>query len=200
MKVQNLVLAAATGAVVIAGIVLLIKVESSPSVALSEDELAEARRRHQSSLALAAEVPPAASASWTERTSVKNRPAVAARGEPAARPTPQRPALRPRGGGKLDDTPARIAASTRPGAPGEELETRMAEANKLYDRADYETALERADELLQQHPDNIRMLRVAISSACIIGQEDIARQYYGKLPERDRKQMSKRCARYGVQL
>jgi hypothetical protein len=74
----------------------------------------------------------------------------------------------------------------------------MAEANKAYDRQDFDEARAIATKVLQKDPTNTRMLRIMVSSHCIEGDSVAAQTYYEKLPEFDKQQMAKRCATYGV--
>lgn len=76
----------------------------------------------------------------------------------------------------------------------------MNEGNRRYDAGDYEAAVEQARSVLEDYPDNVRMLRVMVSSGCLMGDDDLARQYYPKLPERDQRVMRIRCARYGIEF
>lgn len=78
------------------------------------------------------------------------------------------------------------------------LENMMELANKAYDRQDFDEASAIAGKLLQKDPNNVRMLRVMVSSNCIGGDSAIAQQYYERLPKFDRDQMKARCDRYGV--
>ena len=93
---------------------------------------------------------------------------------------------------------------TRPAAPVnrvQTLDTAMDETNGLYDKGDYEGALAAALDVLERDPDNVRMLRVAVSSGCILGENDVAARHYDQLTNRrDRKHMRVRCKRYGVDL
>ncbi len=74
----------------------------------------------------------------------------------------------------------------------------LGEANKAYDRQDFEEARSIATKVLAKDPTNTRMLRIMVSSHCIEGDQNAAQQYYDKLPEFDRQQMTKRCSQYGV--
>lgn len=74
----------------------------------------------------------------------------------------------------------------------------LAEANKAYDRQDFDDARAIATKVLQKDPTNVRMLRIMVSSHCIEGDSVAAQSYYDKLPEFDRQQMTKRCSTYGV--
>lgn len=80
------------------------------------------------------------------------------------------------------------------------FKTKMDDANKEYDRANYEGAREAALELLEEQPKNVRMNRIVVSSSCIMGDEDIASKHYELLPPRDQRQMARRCKRYGIEF
>ncbi len=80
------------------------------------------------------------------------------------------------------------------------LRSEMADANKLYDQADYEGAREAALTILRGQSENVRMLRIVVSSSCIMGDEDLAVKYYQGLPKRDQAQMQRRCKRYDIQF
>lgn len=71
------------------------------------------------------------------------------------------------------------------------------EANKLYDRRDYEEARALALSLLKEHPTSVRMRRIVVASSCIMGDQDVAQQHYLLLPEKDRGDMRVRCVPYG---
>lgn len=79
-----------------------------------------------------------------------------------------------------------------------QLDSVMDEANKAYDRGDYEDAKQVAGRVLAQDPSNVRMLRIMVSSSCIDGDSSGAMSYYARLPPGDQEQMRTRCARYGV--
>jgi thioredoxin-like negative regulator of GroEL len=74
----------------------------------------------------------------------------------------------------------------------------MVEANKAYDRGDFDDASAMAAKVLARDPSNVKMLRVMVSAACINGDNAAAQKYYAPLPEGDRSQMRTRCERYGV--
>jgi hypothetical protein len=78
------------------------------------------------------------------------------------------------------------------------LDAVMAEANKAYDRADYEEAKQIAGRVLAQEPTNVRMLRIVVSASCIDGDSVVAQAHYARLPAHDQEQMRVRCARYGI--
>ncbi len=79
-----------------------------------------------------------------------------------------------------------------------DMKTQMNEANRLYDKADYEGARDSALEILEASPHNVRMKRIVVSASCIMGDEDPAREHFGTLPTRDQRQMARRCKRYGI--
>lgn len=74
----------------------------------------------------------------------------------------------------------------------------MAEANKAYDKGDFDEAKGIALKVIAKEPTNVRMLRIVVSSACIDGDSAEAQKHYQVLPAGDREQMKVRCARYGV--
>ena len=81
-----------------------------------------------------------------------------------------------------------------------DMKSRMNEANRLYDKADYEAARQSALEVLETNPDNVRMKRIIVSSSCIMGDEDLSREHFRLLPARDQRQMARRCKRYGIEF
>lgn len=116
----------------------------------------------------------------------RGAPAEAERARPEG-PSPRPPRIEPATPAPPADDPAAIAA-------------RMVEANRLYDRGDYEAAARAAEEILEKQPANVKMLRIAASSACILGDAAAARVHYDKLPASDQEQIARRCRRYGVEF
>jgi hypothetical protein len=80
------------------------------------------------------------------------------------------------------------------------LDAVMSEANKAYDRGDFDEAKQIAEKVLAKNPGNPRMLRILVSSECIAGDQAVAQKYFAQLPAGDRAQMRTRCDRYGVTL
>lgn len=78
------------------------------------------------------------------------------------------------------------------------LDAVMSEANKAYDRGDFDDAKAIALKVLAKTPNNVRMLRILVSSDCILGDNAEAQKHYQLLPPGDRAQMRTRCERYGV--
>lgn len=85
-------------------------------------------------------------------------------------------------------------------APGSGFNLRLSaimdQANKAYDRQDYEEAKAIALKVIAKSPKNVRMMRIMLSSACNEGDQPLAQEWYAQLPKPDRLQLSKsqRCA------
>ena len=97
--------------------------------------------------------------------------------------------------------------ASRPGTPdvalddpkaNPKLDALMDEANKAYDRQEFDDAKAIAGRVLLKQPGNTRMLRVMVSSCCVDGDKDTAQKYFEQLPKFDREQMKQRCDRYGI--
>jgi hypothetical protein len=96
--------------------------------------------------------------------------------------------------------PQDFSTPTRPTAAKTDIRSMMDVANKHYDRQDYEAARAAAHAVIAVSPDNLRMLRLIVSSACMLGDADEARTYHARLPARDAKQIARRCANFNVKL
>ncbi|HTR52695.1 MAG TPA: hypothetical protein VMJ10_18400 [Kofleriaceae bacterium] len=81
------------------------------------------------------------------------------------------------------------------GKPDVHADALMDQANKAYDRQDYDEAKSIAQKVLATTPNNVRMLRIMVSSSCIDGDTATAQKYYVMLPKYDRDQMKLRCGR-----
>jgi hypothetical protein len=46
----------------------------------------------------------------------------------------------------------------------------------------------------------VKLLRVVVSSACILGDPEMAQKYVTELPPLDRSQMADRCAKFEIAL
>lgn len=95
-------------------------------------------------------------------------------------------------------TPTPVADVKPNGTEVQKLDALMAEANKAYDRGDFDEAQTIALRALKLEPTSVRMLRVMVSASCIDGNSVQAQRYYLQLPVPDREQMKTRCDRYGV--
>ncbi|HUQ02797.1 MAG TPA: hypothetical protein VM261_09900 [Kofleriaceae bacterium] len=122
-------------------------------------------------------------------------PAEQVRAEPArAEPSPAEPS-------PAEPSPAEPSpAEPSPPLSESELSASKAQVNKLYDQQDFEGAIVLADAILAQVPDDVRMLRVATSAHCILGDAEKARARWTRLPPFDQEQIARRCARYGITL
>jgi hypothetical protein len=98
----------------------------------------------------------------------------------------------------LHDPVSGSAAEPDLALAGPKLDAVMEEANKAYDRGDFEDAKTIAGRLLAKLPTNVRMLRIMVSASCIDGDSAVAQAHYVKLPPADQEQMRIRCARYGI--
>ena len=106
--------------------------------------------------------------------------------------------------GDASSTESAPTAETPAGEPGKledvKLGALMDEANKAYDKQDFEEARSIAQRVLKQQPTNVRMLRIMASAACIEVDPPEAQKWFNLLPAPDRAQIKTRCARYNVTL
>lgn len=123
---------------------------------------------------------------------------------PASTPPPDRHAAAlatdpgaPRTPPVLPGTPPDRGASPE---DGPKLDAVMDEANKAYDRGDFEEAKSIAGRVLARTPSNVRMLRIMVSASCVDGDSAVAQTHYASLPASDQEQMRIRCARYGIKF
>ena len=116
---------------------------------------------------------------------------------PPPTPPPPSPAQPPKDPPPAHEVAAPALAVEAP-PTGPKLDAVMAEANKAYDRGDFEDAKLLAGRLLAAYPGNVRMLRIMVSASCIDGDTTVAQTHFAKLPPADQEQMTIRCARYGV--
>ena len=148
--------------------------------------------------------PPAPVMGRASRTSAPpvRTPQAAPADEPIAAPRPAPPApvhappqqAAPRG----PTTTPTLVVSDEPPPVGAKLDAAMAEANRAYDRGDFDEAKAAASRLLASDPNNVRMLRVMVSASCFDGDAATAQTHYARLPPGDQEQMKTRCARYGI--
>ncbi len=207
---RSLVLGAAAAAVLLLIAVLLLKVNSEPEAKLDDDQIAAAQRQYQRVQAAQArsQIEPVADTSPPAIPRPRPAPAKKPPAEEDAEadtPRPARPRLPTGPGGTIPVQQMRPLSASASGADtgggGGEVKEKMDGANRLYDRADYEGAREEALRILEENPGQRRMLRIVVSSSCIMGDHDMAEEYFAKLPsDRDRRQMARRCSRYGVDL
>jgi len=81
------------------------------------------------------------------------------------------------------------------------LDAIMDRANKAYDHQEWDEAKAIAGKVLAKQPNNVRMLRILVSIACIESDVASAQKNFEQLPKPDRDQMKLRCDKqYGVAL
>lgn len=142
----------------------------------------------------------------TEKDDAAPAPADAPRTGDRAR-TGGRRYTRQTGGGTTVETPTPPTGTDPPDATvdataGVKLDTLMAEANRAYDKQDFDEAKTIANKVLRQQPGNARMLRILVSTACIDHDATEAQKHYNLLVSKaDRDAMRTRCQRdYGIAL
>jgi hypothetical protein len=113
----------------------------------------------------------------------------------AAPPRSASPAAAPAAPAANDPAAAALDADA---LVGPKLDAAMDEANRAYDRGDFDDAKIIAGRVLARQPGNVRMLRVMVSASCIDGDSATAQAHFAKLPPADQVQMRTRCARYGI--
>ena len=74
----------------------------------------------------------------------------------------------------------------------------LGEANKAYDRQDFDEARSIATKVLAKDPTNTRMLRIMVFLALRRGGPECRTAVVREAPEFDRQQMTKRCSQYGI--
>lgn len=177
---------------------LSVKVNANPATGASDEELTKARAYHsrnkRGTASVASRPPSTRSRTTTPRSRVKRRTPKnensRERTRVKRRSAWDKPRVKPMRNIKLSGGISR----------GKELREKMREANKSYDRQEYDEAVKSALDILKKHPRNIRMLRVVVSSSCFMGEPDRAKKYYAKLPKRDKSHMRIRCSRMKIKL
>ena len=173
MTARHAVLVVAALAVLGLGVYLLIEVRAEPATVMAPP------------------VRPAADAPPPPATGPTVAPiTVPASGKVFGRRPPARDVAEP--------APALEGSAAGLGPDAQKLDSIMSEANKAYDRGEYEEARTIAARVLAAEPTNVRMLRIVVSSSCIEGDGTDAQKHYLQLPALDRAAMRTRCDRYGV--
>jgi hypothetical protein len=200
-----MVLAATAVLVLGALVLLLVEVRASPDIEIPEAALAEARARYQrnkSALERAADTQamPMPTPMATRRPPPTPPPTTPA---PTPMPEPPEPALANDPAAAQTDVAAeeRMARLREQEEMRPEIRERREVVRQYYEEANYEMALREARTLIPQAPTNRYVLRVAVTSACALGQTEIASQYYSQLfRDEDRRIVRVRCSRYGVEF
>ncbi len=189
MHARHLALTIAAALVAVGGIYLFLEVRGGAVEPPSAEVIEAARQRQAPTRGAAPPRPsvaaaePAAGSDRVFSKDADGRPATGLGGEPRP-PSPR--VVQP------EDPPP-------DGVVNPDLDSALLEANKAYDRKDFDAARSLALKLLQSSaPGNVRMLRVVVSSSCILGDADLAKKYLAELPQFDRDQMATRCSQYGI--
>jgi hypothetical protein len=82
--------------------------------------------------------------------------------------------------------------------PNPKIDAIMDQANKHYDKGEWEDAKLIAAKVLTKQPTNIRMMRIMVSASCVDGDVGVAQKWFDQLPKSDREQMKVRCDKYAV--
>lgn len=198
-----MVLAATAVLVLGALVLLLVEVRASPDIEIPEAALAEARARYQrnkSALERAADTQAMPTPMATRRPPPTPPPSAPA---PTPMPEPPEPALANDPAAAQTDVAAeeRMARLREQEEMRPEIRERREVIRQYYDEGNYEMALREARTLIPQAPTNRYVLRVAVTSACALGEKEIAGQYYSQLfRDEDRRIVRVRCSRYGVEF
>jgi hypothetical protein len=177
---RHFILGILAAAVLVAGVYLFLEVRSTPVVAAqpvtphheAEASAPSAEERHESA-----------------RTPGANDHRFAAGGMhmPAPPPTVQG-----------SDEPSSEETAAQLDRPNPKIDAIMDQANKHYDKGEWEDAKLIAAKVLAQQPTNIRMMRIMVSASCVDGDSGVAQKWFDQLPKVDREQMKVRCDKYGV--
>lgn len=179
MTPRTLALAAAAVAVLGMGVYLFIEVRSTPAQAQGEPS------EPHPTAAVSHAVPADTGPKW--------QPGPSAPGGSARPLDPVRPTEGPRPTVTADEATPDELLKANP-----RLDAVMDQANKAYDRQDFDEAKAIAGKVLVKQPDSVRMLRIMVSASCQDGDSTTAQTYFDRLPKPDREQMKVRCDRFGV--
>ena len=212
MRPGSIALALAASAVAIGGIYLYLSLDSGGAATTPEQALAEAGAER------GGDATPGAARADRNRTRPPSAPRRPQRDDvdtdEALRTVVPAPRLDLRKGASgvpsVDDLPAKFRAAdefrtdlANPKeyeAPSAEQGERLLEANKLYDRGDFEGARALAQKMLGEVPGHVKMLRVVVSSSCILGDAEVAQRYATELPPADHAAMVQRCKKFEIDL
>ena len=191
-SISHIALAVSGAAVLGALVVLMLEVRSAaPRPVVDGDESASAP-------APASATPPAPSAAIA-------KPAAGAPGRAA--PGSREP--RPPGARRVLGEAARSAAQAELRAEmgaterASSLQASPQEATRFYDQGDYDAARTLAIQVLDQHPDpelGEKMLRIATSASCYLGDADQARAFFVRLTPASQREIGVRCRRAGIEF
>ena len=190
MQARSIILSVAVAAVFVAFLMVIMDSQGARSADVDEEELDKAMSSYKRSASASSS---GASESGESRNTTPRIPKTRAR--PTAPPADD-----------TGDSKTETYSAPPPSVETEvfeekaDLKNQMNEANRRYDKADYEGARESALEVLENNPHNVRMQRIVVSSSCIMGDEGLATEHFSALPARDQRQMARRCKRYGIEF
>jgi hypothetical protein len=189
MRFRQLVIPAAVIIQLMAALILVVNTSRAPAVTIDDAKLAEARAAHQRREAARQRPapPPRLAGQPAPRTSA----ATSAHRDPPPQPEPPRRERteieRPR--------PALAERETRSSG-----EVDIDDVREPFDRGQFLEALELAEAYLAREPDQAYIRRIAVTSACAVGNLDAAQKYYDQMDDRDKRTSEQRCARWGVEF
>lgn len=178
VSVRHVVLGLIAAAVLLAGVYLFIEVRStSPAIAAPPSHAPESAQAFDDSHPGLDHrgTPPVVHADHVAGTGVTSPPPSIASDEESS-----------------DDTAAALDK------PNPKIDAIMDQANKHYDKGEWEDAKLIAAKVLTKQPNNIRMMRIMVSASCVDGDVGVAQKWFDQLPKSDREQMKVRCDKYAV--
>lgn len=197
MPLRYIVLAAASVVVLGALVLLLVEVKASPEIEIPEQALAEARARYERNQAARARPAPRPA----PRAQVASRPPPRTPRPAVTDEQPEEPAEPEEEEIVMDPARQRLAMLREKRDSLVDVRARRDQVRKHYEEGNYEMALREARTLIPDAPTNRYVMRVAVTSACALGEREIAKQYYSQLfREEDRRIVRVRCARHGIEL
>jgi len=177
---RHFILGVLAAAVLVAGVYLFLEVRATPAIA------AQPVAPHHETEAPA----PSSSEERPERARAgaqDHRFTAGNVGRPSAAPAVQ---------GSDEESSDETAAQLD--RPNPKIDAIMDQANKHYDKGEWEDAKLIAGKVLAKQPTNIRMMRIMVSASCVDGDSVVAQKWFDQLPKTDREQMKVRCDKYGV--
>jgi len=179
VNLRGIALAMATALVLGMGVYLFFEVRAKPAAAQASGARTTPPERDRTAPVEPPTTPRAVESSKPPRSPDDRKPST---GRVEVKPDPE-------------DLPAGDPEDIK---PSYKLDFVMAEANKAYDRQDFDEARTIAQKVLKKLPGNARMLRIMVSAACVESDGPEAQKHYDLLPAGDRAQMRTRCTKYGV--
>lgn len=175
VRVPHLLMAAASIAVLGLGVYLFVQVKQAPAAPTAVEPRHEVQQSEAPTVKVA-DTPPE-----TKRD----------RHDPSPITAPPPPV-------QTAPAPAAQPVNEEPPKADPNQDALMDEANKAYDKQDFDEARQIAGRILAQQPNNTRMLRIMVSAACVEVDAAEAQKWFPKLAPDDQKAMRTRCTRYGV--